>query len=193
MTIPQHLPLTKKKRAAVKLENYSLPSLLSKWCVCQIQIRTSDREHGGNFLLLCYLKAKQLASHAKGIKWKITINSQWMLVLLKTHITLGQMVALCNVLHWGVRFTLQQGFFNGLRLTPSSTLALMEAASPAQTAQVCHLPSFPRHVPLASRGEGLSPSSYLYDPLWGSAHSPLNSPLCLVTWILGCFYVRVHW
>lgn len=156
-------PPPQKKRAAVKLENDSLPSLLSKWCQCRIQIRASNREHGGNFLLLHYLKAKQRASHAKGIKWNIAINSLWMLVLLRTHITLGQMVALCNALHWGERFALQQGFFNGLRLTPSRALASMEAP-PAQTARGCHLPSLPRHI--SSTGKHRRRASSLALPLW---------------------------
>lgn len=116
MAIPQRLPLTKKSSS--ETGKLLPPSFLSKWCECQIQSRANNTEHGRNFLLLCYLKAKQqLASHAKGIKLKITTNSLWMLMLLKTYIALGQMVALCNVLHWGEKLTVQQGLFVWLRLT----------------------------------------------------------------------------
>ena len=128
MAIPHHLPLTKKSRSPSRKR--LPPSFLSKWCECWIQIRASNREHGGNFLLLCYLKAKQLASHAKGIKWKITTNSLWILMLLKTHIALGQMVALCSALHRGERFMVQQGLFDRLRLTsPQHSSGFNESCS----------------------------------------------------------------
>lgn len=92
-----------KKKSSSETQKLLLPSFLSKWCKFQIQMKASNREHEGKILLLFCLKGKQqLPRYAKAT------NSQWNLMLLKTHIAPGQMVGLCSVLHWEERFTVQQ-------------------------------------------------------------------------------------
>lgn len=122
----------KKKKSSSETQKLLLPSFLSKCCEFQIQRKAKNREHGGNILLLCCLKGKQqLARYAKAT------NSQWNWMLLKTHIAAGQMVGLCSVLHWGERFTVQQGLQDDLA---SAELVSRKSVSPSLTTCGYHLP-----------------------------------------------------